>query len=405
MSFIKVLIVIGLVLTFLLCISPWIKLKPPASVLITAFRMPYQMVAKHLGIILMTYLGGYYLFILISKNPISKFAGISSVVVVLCIISTAVYCFRITFSKAQISGQIYQTVKVNNKQIKSLVEDLREKTDMKQFKFYQPIDVIDKGTCIVYLNYGGWSEQNEGTATYLRNLSLNQGYSYAHLVGMSKEDGSIDVIVKDIIKGLAYLKNEKQMEKLILVGGSAGGHLSLLTAFSNAYPEVYGSESIKVDGVIALYPIVDVQANYDLFVGGTPQKKNLLQKLGDAMYCATALNATTGTLSGETEKIMDCVFGKEADVENNFYKTASVKNMINVNLDIPVLIIQGSHDTMLSVEDKRELFCLFKEQGRNASYLELPNLDHAFDVAFADYTVQGKRTKKEIISWLNAYGS
>jgi acetyl esterase/lipase len=68
-------------------------------------------------------------------------------------------------------------------------------------------------------------------------------------------------------------------------GGSAGGHLAQLVAYTDQIP-LYTNESLNidstVDGVISFYGISDL--SYDLEYFTRPDKMSLLDKIGDFTY-------------------------------------------------------------------------------------------------------------------------
>lgn len=396
MKILNVLLGIVTVFIFLMSLSGWVTVSPPASVLTTAFRMPYQMIAKHLVIVLMLCMTGYYTFILIKGISPSPFSVGCSIVLLVCALMGAVFCVRISTAETLISGDNYDYIAESNLSFRTTVEDLHMESEMNQLMVYTPADSEKQKTCIVHLNYGGYALQDIEMRDWLQKLCTQQGYSYAQLGGIGSEDGNFIEIVKDIKRGLAFLQEEKGYDSFILAGGSSGGTFALTIAFSGTNPEIYGEDNVQVNGVIALYPMIDAALNYEYFVTSNTGTNGVFDFMGDAMYC-WLYNGETGTLSGESKKLMDKVFGERENPDNVIYDLSNVNQLIG-NQNIPVLIIQGALDSMLPIEDKRELFQDWSNQGKSIAYLELHGLDHAFDLM--EMSVQNKRVNKEISSWL-----
>ena len=380
----------------LMSLSTFLKVSPPASVITTAFRIPYQMIAQYLIIFLMLGLIVYYGFLLIEGISPTPFSIACSVVLFICIVIGIVFCTRILTVNVLTSGEGYEYTAQINRAFNVEVDDMHERAGMEQLMVYTPLGSDRSNICIIHLNYGGWAVQDIKMRGWFKKFCTQQGYSFVQLAGIGNENGNFFDIVKDIKSGILFLQNEKKYDSIILTGGSSGGTFSLVIALSGTYPEIYGEEQIKIDGVIALYPMIDAALNYDYFVLQGEKNKGLFNHLGDAMYCML-FNGKTGTLSGESKLLMERTFGTWGDPDDSKYKFSNVNNLIK-DQDIPILILQGSMDSMLPIEDKRELFENWKLQNKTISYLELPGLDHAFDLM--DDSVQTIRIKKEISSWL-----
>ena len=392
----NVLLGIATVFILLMSLSAWIKVSPPASVLTTAFRIPYQMTAKYLVIALMLGLAGYYSFVLVKGISPRPFSLACTIVLFVCAVLGIMFCTRISTAKALISGEEYSYIDQINQTYEVAVEDMHISAGMEQLMVYTPLGSERSNTCIIHLNYGGWAVQDIRMRGWLQELCTRQGYSYVQMAGMGSESGNFSDMVKNIKSGISFLQNEKQYDSIVLAGGSAGGTFSLDIAFGGTYPEIYGEDQIKINGVIALYPMIDAALNYDYFVLQGEKNKGIFDRTGDVMYCLL-FNGKTGTLAGESKLLTERTFGKWEDPDHSLYELSNVNNLVK-DQDIPVLIIAGSNDSMLPIEDKRELFENWKRQNKSITYLELPGLDHAFDLMKS--SVQNKRMSKEISAWL-----
>ena len=393
---IHILLSVTLFLWIAMSVSIYIRLTPPESVVLVALRMPYQMFSNYLVIAGVFGVGIYVAVILIKGLKPDKYSLVLVVGVCICSILGCVYSVRIMTQKAQISGMQYEESERRKTHYEVTKQDLHEKFNVIQCSVSTPEGSPYSADCVIYLNYGGWSAQDEKMGTYLEEMVTNAGYSYVRFVGIGKEQGNISDIVKSVKEGICKLVREQQYKKVVLIGGSAGGHIALLTAFANELPDIYG-ESIPVDGVIALYPMTDMESAYDYFVEQA-KGTSYLGKLGNRIYCGLYGNVSgTGTFAGETKKLDEAVFGVKGS-EDSLYNEATVLNLVE-NQNIPTLMIGGSADSMVVVEDNRELYQYMKEHGMDCAYLELPCVEHAFDMT--DNPAR-KRACMEMKKWLDA---
>jgi len=93
------------------------------------------------------------------------------------------------------------------------------------------------------------------------------------------------------------------------------------------------------------------------------------------------------------------VFG-DYQSDENYYADVDISTLIGTK-DIPILLIQGELDSMVVVEDNRNFFEELKGKGKTVAYLELPGLDHAFDLMGG--TAQRRRIEAEIKNWLRFF--
>lgn len=391
---IHILLSILLLLWIAMSVSVYIRFTPPESIVLAALRIPYQMFSNYLTITGVLGTAIYAAVILIKRLKPEKYSLVLVAGVCICCILGCVYSVRIMTQKAQISRIQYGEYEIRKTQHKVTRQDLHEKLNVTQCSVSTPEGSPYASDGVVYLNYGGWSAQDEQMGTYLEKMVTNIGYSYVRFVGIGKEQGNISDIAKSVKEGIRELVSEQQYKKVVLIGGSAGGHIAFITAFANELPDIYG-ERLPVDGVIALYPMTDMESAYDYFVDRA-KETSFLGELGSQLYCGLYGNASgTGTFAGETKSLDETVFGVKSD-EDSFYKEASVLNLVG-NQNIPTLMIGGSADSMVVVEDNRKLYHYMKDHGMDCAYLELPNVEHAFDMT--DNSAR-KRACIEMKKWL-----
>ena len=98
-------------------------------------------------------------------------------------------------------------------------------------------------------------------------------------------------MVSEINQAIRWLKKNSDLyqlnsERIVLMGGSAGAHLSLLAAYAPDQPEfqpTHGSGDTSVRGVIAFYPPVDLHEMFSKPLGRSEAAPRPVDKVANAM--------------------------------------------------------------------------------------------------------------------------
>ena len=407
---------IGFIIFILLLfnIFAWIKLKPPKSVLLTMPKIIYPSIVLQSVVIMLISLnitiGMYYH----KRISITGFYKGVFLILIICFINSLVICYKIYFSSINhsVNSKSVKTNKVarsfkNNKIVElDLKKNFpKEINNIVQFNLSYNEDTNRENSCIVYLNYGGWiRDKDSHISEYLKKeLNLN-GYSFAVLSARDRKETNLIGIIKDIKVAVNYLKEckcGKKIDKVILVGGSAGAHLALNTAFSESEKEFDIGYFRGIDGVIALYPTVDLDYNYNYF--NENRENDFLDMLGDKLFSSVDSINKAPSVAQSTKMNMENLLGGSPKEVPRMYEISKIKNLINSSNNIPALIIQGSHDSNTPVEPVRVLYDEMKKRKMKVSFLELPLVEHAFDVMFPNSSIVGIKVKREIINWIHNY--
>lgn len=344
----KLIISIIFILLGLWSLCAWIRLDPPANILLTLPKILYtSFISTILFIYLVLLLAYSFVFLYLSFNalPIDSFYFFSYLLLWLYTLAGFTYCDFIRHASVNNNSlnPLHEKVidsKHLHKKLAFQTYDFSSYKSAKQFILYTPSEGAHKETCLVYLNYEECSvHPNVKGALYLRDLALKEGYSFCIYGGNGKEETYLPGIVNDIQEALAFLKNKTSSSRFILCGKSSSAQLALLSAFSDAQPEIFAPFPLQVDGIIALYPIVDLSKHYTDF---------------------------------------NCK-------------------------DIPILLIHGSHDSQVPIEPTRKLYEVMSSKHKTIDYLELPFMEHAFDSLNVNHSVVGHKMKREITNWLYTY--
>jgi acetyl esterase/lipase len=210
----------------------------------------------------------------------------------------------------------------------------------------------EKGPSPVVINIhgGGWNkgvkESQTGFSTFFK-----QGFAVANIEYRLTGQATAPAAVEDTRCALIYLvKNAKALNidvnKIVIMGGSAGGHLALMGGllgddrrFDN---NCAGSENIKVAAIIDKYGITDV---WDWGYGSNITSKSATRWLGD--------------------KASDKKFA------------ASVSPITYVNKNSPpVFIVHGDADPTVPYQQSVDLHKKLKDAGVITEFITVPGGQH-----------------------------
>jgi acetyl esterase/lipase len=162
----------------------------------------------------------------------------------------------------------------------------------------------------------------------------------------------------DVKTAIAWLKQHiaeygGDPDFIALTGGSAGAHLCTLAALTPDHPEFqpgFEHSDTRVQAVVAMYGIYD-------------------------------LTNSTYSWSDTISKILQQkVMAVTPDIDQRLLRDASPKYQINADAP-PMLIIHGTTDNLVFVEDAREFSRALREvSSQPVLYAELPGAQHGFDL-------------------------
>jgi acetyl esterase/lipase len=167
--------------------------------------------------------------------------------------------------------------------------------------------------------------------------------------------------------------------RVVVTGGSAGGHLAslvALTANDPRYQPDFETVDTSVVGCVSMYGVYDLEG---VFRYGTPLSRRIAGRMGAAVMGVTPAE----------------------DVEK--YRAASPIDLVRPGVP-PFLLVHGSIDNLVPVEQARAISARLAKVGAEVTYVELPGAPHALDVfhsEWADATVAGA---VRWLSWLMSRG-
>ena len=209
----------------------------------------------------------------------------------------------------------------------------------------------DQYPTIVTLYGGGW-QNGEPTQDELFNRYMaSRGYTVVAIDYRHAPQYHFPSQLEDVKAALFYINlHAKELkvdvDRLVLMGRSAGAHLAMLAAYPPGSP--------PVRAVVNYYGPVDLKVGYEQ----PPQPDPIDTR-------ALLRDFLSGTPVGKPD----------------IYRLASPSTYVRGDLP-PSLLVYGKHDHVVKVEFGRTLRDRLREKGNQVVYIELPWSEHAFDRVF-----------------------
>jgi acetyl esterase/lipase len=258
-----------------------------------------------------------------------------------------------------------------------------------------PVDVPASGVAVVYLHGSAYYilDKDFATRPMFRHLAA-QGHVIVDVAYRLFPETDVPGMVADAKRAVAWVQRQSAElgigpDRIVLVGGSAGGHLALLTAYAHDDPvltpsELAGSDP-QVCAVASLYGQVDLAEMYrhtsqdkicrpdDRRPDWTaPPSRALVRMFGTN---AARLRLQFMTYAGRCDWLMG---GTPSEVPERY---AQVSVLSHIDHDCPpTLLMHGRHDEMAPVTAVRQLKDRLDEAGVPAAAVYLPHTDHMFDL-------------------------
>lgn len=163
--------------------------------------------------------------------------------------------------------------------------------------------------------------------------------------------------------------------RIIVTGGSAGGHLAALVALTANDPRYQpGFEEVDT----SVRACVPVYAPYDL---------------------AELLGHRKGTEAPMVERLARWVMGATVDEAPELYREASPLALVHENAP-PFFVIHGTHDNLVPVAQARRFVETLRTRTKaQVAYVELAGAPHAFDVFHSLRTETVVRSIERFATW------
>jgi len=260
-----------------------------------------------------------------------------------------------------------------------------------------PENIAPSGLSFIYLHGSAFYllDKDFCTRPFFRHLAA-QGHVIMDVAYRLSPETDMMGMVHDVKQAIAWMKENggtygANPDRIVVGGGSAGGHLALLAAYSSNNPwftprELEGKD-IGVCAVVSLYGTSDLEALYyhtnqqlSTPVPDRPQKAVPVRMPGWMIKAMGKSYYRLGMNKGfENAGALAPLLGGHPDECPETYALFSPGTHIHPGCP-PTLLVHGEHDVMAPVESTRFLHTsLVGEKVLSVMHI-LPQTDHAFDL-------------------------
>jgi len=282
-----------------------------------------------------------------------------------------------------------------------------------------PPDTPPSGLAFIYFHGGAWYLLDKDVAT--RNLFRHiaaQGHVVMDVAYRMYPEVTIPVMVGDVFRAVAWMRDNATRlrvdpHRIVLAGGSAGGHLALLAAYTpddiDLVPSELAGRDLSVCGVVSLYGPADLDAIYRnmdkssllLHPAGSPTHVHpadlpaarFLRWLSPASYRRLRIERLFESIS--FNDLLGAGSKEAQSLAERLSPVARVRHGCP-----PTLLLQGEGDMLVAAETVQELYIRLVECGVPAVYIALPQTEHGFDLVLPTVSPSARAALYEIEHFL-----
>ena len=256
-----------------------------------------------------------------------------------------------------------------------------------------PSGVGPSGLAVVYLHGSAWSllDKDFFTRPFFRHLSA-QGHVVMDVAYRLYPETDMLGMVGDAKRAIAWMKAQGPAygvnpERVVVAGGSAGGHLALLAAYTPRdgalTPDDVGETDLSARAVISCYGPTNLRAYYD------HTRQNMWGHLGQAPEAHPPGRLMRRVLGTSYERLglgkaivpgaMEPLLGGTPEAVPDRYALFSPTTHVQPDCP-PTLLIQGKDDVIAPVAATNLLFAQLVAAGVPAVNIVFPHAEHGFDL-------------------------
>lgn len=225
-----------------------------------------------------------------------------------------------------------------------------------QLDIYKPRNLAEPAPLLVFVHGGGWKGgKRSDYLVYLVDFA-KKGYITATVSYRLKNDSIYPACVQDVSDAMHFLfsnaaKYGYDPDRVAMIGGSAGGHLVLMTTYDFKEPAIpldsvyLATRPHKIKAVVDIYGPVDMTTEY-----------------------------------ARTHPLIIGFLGHQFSEKPELYWEASPAKYLREGLP-PTLIFQGTSDNLVPASQSDTLKARLDRFGVPAEYYKLPLWPHAMDIA------------------------
>lgn len=224
---------------------------------------------------------------------------------------------------------------------------------------FQPTGSMAPAAGLVFIHGGAWAGGSKSDYAYYGQLFAQKGYVVASINYRLAGEAPYPAAVEDCKCAVRWMRAKAaelgvDPQRIAVVGGSAGGHLSMMVGYSSDVPVLEGTGghegvSSRVQCVVNLYGPCDLTTD---FVRNNEYANRVVRNF----------------------------LGKTIDEDLAVYQQASPITYLDAQ-DPPTLILHGTIDDVVPIDQGDELAVKLKELNVPYLYDRLPGWPHAMDIA------------------------
>ena len=247
---------------------------------------------------------------------------------------------------------------------------------------WRPAEEYVSGLAFIFLHGSGWAagDKDFGTRPLFSHL-VAQGHTVMDVAYRLCPEVMLEEMVGDAKRAVAWMKENAveyniNPDKIVMAGGSAGGHVAMLAAYtpkeSKFTPEELKKLDLSVCGMVAYYTPVDLEAGFILWMEANPNSDLSAPPIGTRLVGMEGIK-----FAGR----MDLLLGGSPDEVPEDYKMAAPITHVNAETP-PTLLLQGTTDVLVTMEPTKLLYKKLVEAGVPAILVTFPITEHMFDFMF-----------------------
>lgn len=221
-------------------------------------------------------------------------------------------------------------------------------------------NTADRYPCVLDIHGGGWSggDKNDKRETQICDTMARAGFVAASVNYLLSGKGapSWPTNISDVKTAIRFLRANAEKyhinpDHIGTIGGSAGGHLSMLMAWTG--------DDAKLDALLdsSLYPGVSTKISAVVNLYGVPDIRKPLSK--------------------STSACGEGWIGKKAKDEPALFELLSPISHVTKD-GAPVFILHGTKDTTVPIAQTEALIAVLKERGARYQYKVVDGAPHTF---------------------------
>jgi acetyl esterase/lipase len=257
-----------------------------------------------------------------------------------------------------------------------------------------PEDVQPTGLGVIYLHGSGWyfADKDMRTRRFFQHLA-GQGHVIMDVAYTLAPKARLWGMLADVKQAIAWFKSHSDKygvnpKRIVLMGGSAGGHLALLAAYTPNIPEFQPTDrkaDTTVRAVVSYYGPSDlIHQQYYMAskFRNYPHGRNRLERIFITLFERWAWRKGFLPAYGRyvtPDEILPGIIGGTPDENQEAFHRGSPLYHIGENCP-PTLLLQGTHDFAGMHPDVCRFYQALIEAGVPSILVEFPNTEHAFDI-------------------------